>query len=390
MNSDPKEWLRTGIWGPTFEGYPGYAWVLARLATVEDPKVPVMAVSLHGGRFRLHVNRAYFEEYPEFLPGVLLHEIHHVVLGHLTNPRFRGVVYPDLMTLAMEVSANEYIREPLPGHPCCWEDYQALGLAPHQSTRERYELLATARRAGRLRRVVVRLVDTHDFAANEAAGPAAEPPLLKELRAKLAESGLPDGTPWTAGRTPGSLLASLGQAAPSTPTPIDWRSALAAFAGQLRQPDWSYTRPNRRFPERIGVVPGRLRRQGSGGPLALLVVIDTSGSMEDAVLADVSQQVDRLVAQTGARVTVVECDAAIQRVYPLRRGVMDVQGRGGTDLRPVFEPEFLARHRPDGVIYFTDGEGPYPERDPGVPTLWILFGPGPFQCPWGRQVRFDG
>src|SRR3712207_8113548 len=56
----------------------------------------------------------------------------------------------------------------------------------------------------------------------------------------------------------------------------------------------------------------------------------------------------------------------------LFRSLRDVAGRGGTDLRPVFEAEFLAEHRPDGVIYFTDGQGPYPQEDPGVKALWVL------------------
>ena len=57
----------------------------------------------------------------------------------------------------------------------------------------------------------------------------------------------------------------------------------------------------------------------------------------------------------------------------------DAAGRGGADLRPVFEPAFLAEHRPDG-------EGPYDEQPPGVPTLWVLTKDWPFRCPWGQQT----
>lgn len=59
--------------------------------------------------------------------------------------------------------------------------------------------------------------------------------------------------------------------------------------------------------------------------------------------------------------------------------------RGGTDLRPVFQSKFLPEHRPDGIIYFTDGCGPCPEQDPGVRTLWILTKPIPFPCTWGEK-----
>ncbi len=53
----------------------------------------------------------------------------------------------------------------------------------------------------------------------------------------------------------------------------------------------------------------------------------------------------------------------------------------------MFGPEFLAEHRPDGMVYFTDGDGPYNEAPPGVPVLWALTKDGPFRCPWGQQTR---
>ena len=54
------------------------------------------------------------------------------------------------MELAMEISANEFIREPLPGHPIVWTDYRDLGIRPSQSTRERYDLLCQARARGQV------------------------------------------------------------------------------------------------------------------------------------------------------------------------------------------------------------------------------------------------
>ena len=91
-----------------------------------------------------------------------------------------------------------------------------------------------------------------------------------------------------------------------------------------------------------------------------------------------------------ARFTVVECDTMIHRVYPFAGAFADAAGRGGTDLRPVFEREFLEEHRPDGVVYFTDGEGPYDKEPPGIPTLWVLTKDWPFRCPWGQQTLMRG
>lgn len=67
--------------------------------------------------------------------------------------------------------------------------------------------------------------------------------------------------------------------------------------------------------------------------------------------------------------------------------IRNVQGRGDTDFRPVFAPALLERHRADGVVYFTDGQGRWPTPAPPMPTLWVLIGDESFLCPWGRHVR---
>ena len=62
-----------------------------------------------------------------------------------------------------------------------------------------------------------------------------------------------------------------------------------------------------------------------------------------------------------AHITIAECDVSVARVYPFDGRIENVVGRGGTDLRPVFAPSLLGAHDVDGVVYFTDGDGPYSE-----------------------------
>ena len=55
--SELEEWLDAFLRDPAFlEAYPYYAAILAKLTPVADPSVKRMAVSLHDGRFYLHVN----------------------------------------------------------------------------------------------------------------------------------------------------------------------------------------------------------------------------------------------------------------------------------------------------------------------------------------------
>jgi predicted metal-dependent peptidase len=146
----------------------------------------------------------------------------------------------------------------------------------------------------------------------------------------------------------------------------------------------TFTRPARRFPDLVGVVPGRQRRADRPKVLA---VIDSSASITAALLAQVNAELARLARHFA--VTVVECDAAVQRAYRYRP-VTAVCGRGGTDLRPPLERDFLRRHRPDLVVYFTDGCGPAPRRPPGPPVVWCLTPNGRPPAPWGRVIRMGG
>src|ERR1700761_6131642 len=146
--SELEAWLETFLRDPGFlEAYPYYAAILAKLTPVAGPSVPRMAVSVHEGRFYLHLNVDAFVAEPQFLRGVLLHEVHHLVLGHLAHPKFADAAEPEIMDLAMEMTANGHIEEP-PPDPTRWQAYAAAGIRAGQSTVDRYEKLLAAARDG--------------------------------------------------------------------------------------------------------------------------------------------------------------------------------------------------------------------------------------------------
>ena len=399
MSNGPNAWLHDHLGRSGFlNRYPYYAFTLAQMTAVEDPAVSVMAVSAYEETFYLHVNVDFFVREPQYLNGVLLHEVHHVVLGHLTDPKFQDVAHLDLMDLAMEISANEYINEPLPGRPARWQDYARYGVQKNQSTLDRYHLLVRARHSG----VFLPLgISIDDHIARGVGGGQFDdllggaPPLVEDLlrttiqkvqeRIKVQGPLQCDGL--LAGKTPGDLLEELCETDVRPPSYQEWKAAIQMFAGLIRCPVHTYARPNRRFPDKVGQIPGRVYFPGQVDTPRLMVVIDTSGSMSTHELCEIARQLIPLSSLV--KITVVECDAAIQRTYPFTGRLTDMAGRGGTDLRPVFAPQFLKEHRPDGMIYFTDGLGPYPPKDPGVKTLWILSKPHDFSCPWGERARLS-
>ena len=89
----------------------------------------------------------------------------------------------------------------------------------------------------------------------------------------------------------------------------------------------------------------------------------------------------------GCDVTVVECDCEIHAEYRFGGNLTNVHGRGGTDLRPPFEHQVLARIRPEVIVYFTDGDGPAPAMPPKVPTIWGLTAASVAPTQWGHVVH---
>jgi predicted metal-dependent peptidase len=405
--NDIAAWLEAFVRDPSFlEAYPYYAAVLAKVVPVADPSVKRMAVSLHDGRFYLHVNVESFIAEPQYLRGILLHEVHHVVLGHLTHPKFSDIEEPELMELAVEMSANEHIEEPLP-NPITWRAYSACGVRGGQSTMEKYEALVTHLRTTGARpkpqpgaggtseagaTASMQPLDDHRWLrrAAESPGGVAQNALLvaraiESAPERPAEDDAGARRWLLAGTSPGRLVEELSGTLLEPEDFLDWKEALRMFAARARAPVHTWSRPNRRFPDRPFEVPGRTWSPRRTEEPHLLVAIDTSLSMTRPELEEIARQLGELGER--AHLVVAECDVEVTRVYRFTGHLESVTGRGGTDLRPVFEEAFLGAQRVDGVVYFTDGEGPAPEAPPPVPTLWVLTKPHAFRCAWGERAH---
>ena len=120
--------------------YPFHARVLERFRLRADPAVVTMGVGLRDDRLELVFSPEFVARVTaDELGGVLLHEVLHVVLGHVTADPDS---FPDreAKTIAEEVTVNEFVREPLPGQPIVLAMFP--NLPPGESTGERYRRLA--------------------------------------------------------------------------------------------------------------------------------------------------------------------------------------------------------------------------------------------------------
>lgn len=174
---------------------------------------------------------------------------------------------------------------------------------------------------------------------------------------------------------------------------VPWQQVLSASV--RRAVAWTHgsTHPTyRRLSRRqVGhvVLPGYQR------PLpAVAVVVDTSGSMDDGLLAQAVGEVDGVLQSMAlGDVRVYSCDAAAVEAGRVRRA-RDLQlvGGGGTDLRVGISLALEARPRPEIVIVLTDGETPWPTAPPPgcvVVAVVITRGAAP-RCPeWVQRVDCD-
>lgn len=403
--------------------YPFHARVLEQFKLTCMPGVGTMGVTVRSGELLLlYAPRFVLKTPARQLGGVLLHEVHHVVLNHLTAD---PADFPDqwARTVAEEVTVNEFVKEPLPEGGITLERFPWL--PPMESTAQRYERLKAAREririvqpssslpsqggggnagtgeapssgesspaGGEAQPGQGQLLDNHEVWREALQDPQAA---LEVIRDALLQAACEVGTSGLAGALAEAVRGlGLGVGVEAGEEEyrlrgdrdgrLDWRHLLRLYLGQELEPQASLARPPRRFPRLVGIVPARQRRPERARVLA---IIDTSGSISDELLELIDGELRRLAACH--EVTVVECDTVIHRVERYRR-LESVTGRGGTDFRPPLETAFLRQHRPGVVVYFTDGFGPAPESAPCVPVIWCLVPGGESPAPWGRVIPME-
>ena len=166
------------------------------------------------------------------------------------------------------------------------------------------------------------------------------------------------------GQLPGNLPLLL-EAFNKKTAKVTWRSALRLFiasSGNSKLKDTIH-RPSKRYKIPPGLKINRKKK--------LLIVLDTSGSITASQLQAFFREIHQIWKQ-GHEVMMLECDTAIQSIYPYKGEFPDkIQGRGGTNYDAPLEwanQHYLA----DGIIYFTDAYGPEPKIKSRRPVLWVI------------------
>lgn len=138
-----------------------------------------------------------------------------------------------------------------------------------------------------------------------------------------------------------------------------------------------------------------------------VIAIDTSESVSGKLVQGFMRKTYNILKQSEnfqdrVNVHIVQCDAKIQedtRIASLDQldsymQTMELKGFGGTDFRPVFEYVNLLIEKHEfsdlkGLVYFTDGQGVFPSKQPAYDSVFVFLDDGysdPPVPPWAFKV----
>ncbi|MCG7308312.1 VWA-like domain-containing protein [Brachybacterium sp. ACRRE] len=193
----------------------------------------------------------------------------------------------------------------------------------------------------------------------------------------------------------------------TAPSVIPWQIVVGGYLRKAarRKPRGllkTYSRASRRQAVRVRMPDGSRGRKiilpGTVRPVPTLVVIrDTSGSVSDRELGEMSREIEEIAVQCGVpedRVFVLDVDDAVYRARSLsEKGVLrSATGGGGTDMRLGLAaiPEVFTE-APELVVVATDGGTSWPETPTAFPVVALVTSDGKDTTPaWIHSVSVHG
>ncbi|MGZ5209177.1 MAG: vWA domain-containing protein, partial [Sulfuricurvum sp.] len=165
---------------------------------------------------------------------------------------------------------------------------------------------------------------------------------------------------------------------------IDWRSVLRDAIGGYYVSDYTMMPPSKKFLYAGIYLPSATSRH-----LELVIAIDSSGSVDEVVLAQFIAEIESITELFGSySIELLVCDDTVrshQRFTNGERIEYSLEGGGGTDFTPVFKFIEMQLTPPKMLLYFTDLDGKFPMIEPHYETVWVA--PVMRDVPFGRVIE---
>ena len=183
------------------------------------------------------------------------------------------------------------------------------------------------------------------------------------------------------GTIPAEMKEIVNELFKPKPRIFDWKSYFRRMLGSIYDINIKKTRRKEsiRFPDSAGIKHKK--------KVSILVAVDTSGSVNDDELRDFFSEIT-YIYKTGARITILECDAKITANYEYTgKWTGKIHGRGGTDFQPVID--YYRKNMKDyaALVYFTDGECSIPDNVPRD-TIWVITSAGDHKKEYPGRTLF--
>jgi len=332
----------------------------------------------------------------EFLFG---HEVLHCVYDHFGR---RGDRNPQLWNIADDFCVNadlkkHHVGEFITSVPCLY-DHKYDGM----SAEEVYDILYEKADKIDINDLLNKMIDDHLDGDDEQDGSGGDgkeegkgrPQLSKEerqqIKDEIKEAMLAAASASDAGNIPAGVKRLIKDL---TEPKMDWRELLRMQLESTIKSDYTWMRASRKGWHMDAVMPG----MKLDPMIDIALMIDASGSMDDAMLKDILSETASIMESFPAyRIHVASFDTEVYNPQQYDSDNLEditeyeIQGGGGTDFDCMFKYLKDNEIEPKRLVVFTDG---YPFGSWGdenyADTVWILHGTTSIEPPWGQFAYYD-
>ena len=167
---------------------------------------------------------------------------------------------------------------------------------------------------------------------------------------------------------------------------VEWRELLYRYIASYAKSTYSFSPPNMKYLYRGIYLPSL-----SSDLLRIVIAVDTSGSVDEALLATFLGEVSSIMqSYPNYEIDLITADAKIEShklFLPGEALEYEVYGGGCTDVRPVFVYIDQQICYPTLLLYFTDGYGTFPQEEVSYDVMWVM--PKKVEVPFGEVMVLD-
>ena len=363
---------------------PFYGLFLLGLSKVIDKSVETACVRKRGINCELVINPEYWETLDDIQQlNLIQHEIYHIVFQHMfMTPFFKN---HEVLNVAADCEVNSYLQN----LDDTWIVPSMFNAESKLGTKVYYDIIMSQTppppsQGGGGSNGSNGLPDTKDDHSSwdkefKECSDAEKQLIQNQINSQIKTAA--EQTMKMRGTIPAEMKAIVDELFKPKPRVFDWKAYFRRMLGSIYDINIKKTRRKEsiRFPGAAGIKHKK--------KVSILVAVDTSGSVNDEELKDFFSEIT-YIYKVGARITILECDAAISANYEYTgKWTGKVHGRGGTDFQPVID--YYRKNMKDyaALVYFTDGMCSIPNNIPRD-TIWVITSAGDHKKEYPGRTLF--